>query len=169
MATNRRAADPDLKRELLWSAFGMIVFSIMAYVGMAIFFKAEIPEGLKTLLAIVVGNLLNNFKDAFSFVFGSSQSSQAKDTAVAASAGALATIAAANAPATTTTTTVETKPADPAPLPAAPVAPIVGASESKPATAADIKTEVTEALHEAEPVKATLVEIEPKPKEPPNA
>lgn len=74
----RRAAGPDLKRELLWGSFWMIVFSVTVYVGLVAVFRDDIPEGLKTLLAMVVGNLLNNFKDAFSYYFGASAGTQGR-------------------------------------------------------------------------------------------
>lgn len=151
MSEDRCPNDADLKLILLYGAFGLLVMTVIGYSVLVVFFKDDIPEGLKTLFAFMVGALLGNLKEVFGFTFGSSQGSHAKDAAVAASAGALATMATAAAPAMTTTTTTETK------------------ATTDPAVSETIKQEVTEALHEAEPLKATLVDPALQPKDPSNA
>jgi hypothetical protein len=68
---------------LIFGVFGLIVASL-CIIGAALIFKDDIPEGLNTLCSLIVGTCLKAMSEVIGFEFGSSRSSQAKDTTIAA-------------------------------------------------------------------------------------
>lgn len=72
-----------LKKWLIIGAFALLLMATVAYCILAIFFKGDLPEGLKTLLTVIVTGTLLNVKEVFGWVFGSSESSQKKDETIA--------------------------------------------------------------------------------------
>ena len=71
------------KRRLIACSVGLIVMCL-AGMGAILWFKDSIPDTLATLATAVVGGAMKMLADAFSFEFGSSRSSQAKDATIAA-------------------------------------------------------------------------------------